>query len=151
MTDDLTGLLARLPHRYPMLLIDRLIEANSQHVRAIKNVTIGEPFFVGHFPGRPVMPGVLIIEAIAQAAALLIYHAGISKRGEPYDGQPLLAGVDKARFRRQVVPGDRLIIDCTLLKERKNFWFCEGKASVDGELAASAELRSYFQANGDGG
>src|SRR5262245_40661997 len=127
-----------LPHRYPFLLVDRVLEVNqvlngTSHVgsklKAIKSVTINEPFFNGHFPGKPIMPGVLIIEALAQAAGLL----GYSPRA---DGQPrsfLIMGVDKTRWRRQVVPGDQLVLEVEMIKDRTKVFIFDCKASVDGE------------------
>ena len=128
-----------LPHRYPFLLIDRVISYESyKSITAVKNVTVNEPFFQGHFPGRPIMPGVLIIEAMAQAAALLGWVSApeLNKKGNLY----YLAGVDNVRFKRPVEPGDQLKIEIHFEKERRNLWKFRGTASVDGSLVASAEL-----------
>jgi len=125
-----------LPHRYPFLLVDRIIELEEgRRVVGIKNVTINEPFFQGHFPGRPVMPGVLIIEAMAQVGAV-----GILKLPEYRGKIVLFAGIDKARFRRQVVPGDQLRLEVQVVKLRGPVGKCEAKAFVADELAAEAQL-----------
>jgi 3-hydroxyacyl-[acyl-carrier-protein] dehydratase len=138
---DIHEILKHLPHRPPFLLIDRVIEIKEgESIVAIKNVTMNEPFFVGHFPGLPVMPGVLILEALAQAAGVLAYK---STNTLPSDGTLyLFAGIDNARFRRVVEPGDQLVLKVKLLKARKEIWKLEGAAYVDGELACSAELIS---------
>lgn len=133
---DLNDILRLLPHRFPFLLVDRILELGSERALTLKNVSINEPFFPGHFPGRPVMPGVLVIEALAQSAALLALRSVAS------DGDTLfmLTGVDKVRFRRRVIPGDQLKMEVTLLKSRRPLWKMRGEARVDGELAAEAEL-----------
>jgi 3-hydroxyacyl-[acyl-carrier-protein] dehydratase len=127
-----------LPHRYPFLLVDRVIDwEQGVSVRAIKNVTINEPFFQGHFPGEPIMPGVLIIEAMAQAGGILYYMS--SEEIEP--GQLFyLVAVDEARFRRPVVPGDQLHLDVRVARKRRSMWRFECSASVDGEQAVSAVI-----------
>ena len=129
-----------LPHRYPFLMIDRVLDYQAGHsLRAIKNITINEPFFQGHFPHKPVMPGVLIIEALAQAAALL----GIqdSKDGRLGKGGVIyLVGVDKARFRTPAGPGDQLVINVKFLAQRRNIWKYQAAAAVDSRQVASAEL-----------
>ncbi len=126
-----------LPHRYPFLMIDRM-EIIENGVKGIgyKNVTINEPFFQGHFPGKPIMPGVLQIEAMAQAAGFVI--AVSDEKLEP--ANVLFMNVDKVKFRRPVVPGDRLEIHVEKLKERKNIFVCSGKTFVDGNLVCEAEL-----------
>lgn len=127
-----------LPHRYPFLLIDRVVEfVDNTRLVAIKNVTNNEPFFQGHFPGAPVMPGVLICEALAQAGALLAYR---STQGVPPSGRILLTGLDRVRFRRPVVPGDQLRLEVTLLRYRPPLVRVHGTATVDGQTAAEAEL-----------
>jgi len=126
---------ALLPHRYPFLLIDRIKELEpNRRIVGIKNVTINEPFFSGHFPGRPVMPGVLIIEAMAQAGGVLAF-----KSGEP-TGKPVvyMTGIGEAKFRRPVVPGDQLRFEVEVLKKRPPFWKMQGKAFVDNELVCEA-------------
>ena len=128
-----------LPHRYPFLLIDRVLECRPREALvAIKNVTINEGFFQGHFPHRPVMPGVLILEAMAQATGLLAFHSMGSNSNE--DTMYYLVGVDKARFKRPVEPGDQLVIEVTLLREIRGIWKFSATAKVDGRLVSSAEL-----------
>ncbi|NLO89884.1 MAG: 3-hydroxyacyl-ACP dehydratase FabZ [Clostridia bacterium] len=125
-----------IPHRYPFLLVDKVIELEEgKRVVGIKNVTINEPFFQGHFPGRPVMPGVLIIEAMAQVGAV-----GILKMPEYKEKLALFAGIDKARFRRQIVPGDQLRIEVEVVKLKGKVGKCEAKAYVGEELACEAQL-----------
>lgn len=124
-----------LPHRYPFLLVDRILEQDSEHVVTLKNVTVNEPFFVGHFPGMPIMPGVLILEALAQSAAILALSI-IGERRSLF----MLTGIDKARLRRRVVPGDQLQMEVRLLKHHHPLWKMRGEARVAGELAAEAEL-----------
>ncbi len=133
-----------LPHRYPFLLVDRVIDAEpQQRLRALKNVTINEPFFAGHFPSRPVMPGVLIVEALAQAAALMASHGrdDIDIENRIY----YFTGIDKARFKRPVEPGDQLIFEVEMVRQIRNMYKCKGVAKVDGVLAASAELMFTFK------
>lgn len=139
---DVRRIQEMLPHRYPFLMVDR-IEELEPGVRAvgIKNVTIGEPYFEGHFPGNPVMPGVLIVEALAQTAAVLGYETHPSYQ---QGGGVLLMGLDRVRFRRPVVPGDTLRLEVTLKKERGAIWRVEGHATVDGERAAEAQLMATF-------
>lgn len=127
-----------LPHRYPFLLIDRVLNCvPGESIVAIKNVSSNEPFFNGHFPGLPVMPGVLIIEAMAQAGGVLSHVTMIDTVPKPLY---FLAGVDKARFRRTVVPGDQLRIDVTVAKIRRGIWFYGCEATVGGNLAVAAEI-----------
>lgn len=132
-------ILERLPHRYPLLLVDRVLELEPhKQVRALKNVSINEPFFVGHFPHRPVMPGVLMLEALAQAAALLAFEsAGASV--EP-DSVVYFVGIDGARFKRPVEPGDQLVLEATIDRVKAGIYKFRTRASVDGELAVEAEL-----------
>lgn len=128
-----------LPHRYPFLLVDKVTAfEKGKSLTAIKNVTVNEPFFNGHFPAKPIMPGVLIIEALAQATGLL----GFRTMGEePQDNMLyLLVAVDKARFKRQVEPGDQLVLEVELLKKKGIMWVFNAKATVDGKVAVSAEL-----------
>ena len=133
---DLKRILELLPHRYPFLLIDRVLELEKGRVVTLKNVTFNEPYFTGHFPGLPVMPGVLILEAMAQSAAVL---ALIEVDADP---APLfmLTGVDKVRFRRPVIPGDQLKVEVKILKHHRPLWRMAAQAQVDGENAAAAEL-----------
>jgi len=136
---DIAGIMKALPHRYPFLLLDRVIEWEpGERLVAIKNVTMNEPFFQGHFPGNPVMPGVLILEALAQGAAILM------KNDDDVDVVPLFMGIDKARFRRQVVPGDQLRLEVETLQKRRNVCKGAGKAFVGNELAAEAELMAML-------
>jgi len=134
---DSEGIQKILPHRYPFLLVDRIVELESgQRVVGIKNVSANEPFFVGHFPGRPIMPGVLIVEALAQTAGILM--------GEGGDRIPLLMGIDKARFRRQVVPGDQLRLEVEMVQSRRNICKVNGRAYVGEELAAEAGIMAMM-------
>lgn len=128
-----------LAHRYPFLLVDKVLDYEpGKSLTAVKNVTVNEPFFQGHFPDYPVMPGVLIMEALAQATGLLGFR---TMDEAPNDGMLyLFAGIDKARFKRQVVPGDVLTLDVELLKRSRGIWVFDCKATVDGKLAASAQI-----------
>ena len=130
-----------LPHRYPMLLIDRVLEIeHDKRIVAIKNVTGNEEFFQGHFPGNPVMPGVLIVEAMAQCAAVLILRDIPNRESKLF----LFGGVDKARFRKPVLPGDQLRIECDVLQRRTSSVRVHGVATVDGNVVAEAELLSIM-------
>jgi len=130
-----------LPHRYPMLLVDRVVEIEEgKRIVGIKNVTANEQFFQGHFPAAPVMPGVLIVEAMAQCSAVLILR-DIPDRDEKLF---LFGGVDKARFRRPVVPGDQLRMECEVLQRRSNTIKVKGTATVDGNVVAEAEMLSIM-------
>ncbi len=136
---DINEILAYLPHRYPFLLVDRVLELEEgKRVLALKNVTMNEPFFPGHFPSRPVMPGVLILEALAQAAALLSFKSA----GQKLDDNSIVyfAGIDKARFKRPVVPGDQLLLEATITRSMRNIYKYQAVARVGDELAAEAEL-----------
>jgi 3-hydroxyacyl-[acyl-carrier-protein] dehydratase len=124
-----------LPHQYPFLLVDRVLELDRQRTLTLKNVTINEQFFTGHFPGFPVMPGVLILEALAQSAAILALSI-IGERRSLF----MLTGLDKVRFRRRVVPGDQLRMEVRVAKYHHPLWKMHAEARVDGELAAEAEL-----------
>jgi 3-hydroxyacyl-[acyl-carrier-protein] dehydratase len=127
-----------LPHRYPFLMIDRITGGvTGESITALKNVSNNEPFFQGHFPSRPVMPGVLIIEAMAQAGGVLSYVTMIDLEPKPLF---FLAGVNSARFRRTVLPGDQLTIEVNVEKVRRGIWFYDCKASVDGRLAVEAAI-----------
>ena len=130
-----------LPHRYPMLLVDRVIELEpGKRIVGVKNVTANEQFFQGHFPGAPVMPGVLIVEAMAQCSAVLVLR-DIPDRDQKLF---LFGGVDKARFRRPVVPGDQLRMECEVLQRRSNTVKVKGTATVDGNVVAEAEMLSIM-------
>lgn len=140
---DAKAILDFLPHRYPFLLVDRVLElVPNEKIVAIKNVTWNEPYFTGHFPGDPVMPGVLQIEALAQAAAILGYHSheGLAERG----GGVLLMGLDKVRFRRKVIPGDVLRLEVTVSQTRGKTWKVDADATVDGERASGALILAAF-------
>jgi 3-hydroxyacyl-[acyl-carrier-protein] dehydratase len=139
MTMDIHEILKRLPHRYPILMVDRVLELeHRKRIRAIKNVTINEPYFVGHFPHRPVMPGVMMLEALAQAAALLAYDAVDAK---PDDKSVYyFAGIDAARFKRPVEPGDQIVLDVTLERMKAGIFKFQARASVGGETAVEADL-----------
>jgi len=137
---DFAGILDLLPHRYPFLLVDRVTELTGERIVCLKNVTANEPHFQGHFPGHPIMPGVLIIEAMAQAGAL---YALSSMRSAGVDTTRKLIyfmGIDKAKFRRPVVPGDQLRLEITPLRKGGAIWKMQGLATVDGEKAAEAEF-----------
>lgn len=135
----ITDLFDYLPHRYPFLLVDRVLEiTDGEQIRGYKNVTINEPFFNGHFPGHPIMPGVLIIEAMAQLSGVLAFE---SKNRRPADGFTYyLAGTDKARFRRPVVPGDQLMMESRILADKRGVMKFDCQAFVEGNLACSAEI-----------
>ncbi len=133
---DIEGIKRILPHRYPFLLIDRVTECDGVKViRGYKNVTANEEFFQGHFPGNPVMPGVLVIEAMAQMGAALLMQRFTGQNVYAY-----FAGIEKARFKRAVVPGDRLDLDVLVVRDRGSFAVIDGKATVDGQLACEATL-----------
>jgi 3-hydroxyacyl-[acyl-carrier-protein] dehydratase len=136
---DIYEVMKYLPHRYPFLLVDRVLECvPGQHIRALKNVTYNEPFFTGHFPGRPVMPGVMIIEALAQVAGIFAFCTAGKVPNE--DTRFYFAGIDKARFRRPVVPGDQLILKAKLNRSFKGIWLLSVQALVGEDEAASAEI-----------
>ncbi|MEK8034323.1 3-hydroxyacyl-ACP dehydratase FabZ [Ideonella sp. DXS29W] len=136
---DIHQILKRLPHRYPLLLVDRVVELEKNvRIQALKNVTINEPFFTGHFPHRPVMPGVLILEAMAQSAALLSFASMDVDPGD--DTVVYFAGIDAARFKRPVEPGDQLILEALIDRVRGGIHKYKAKATVAGETVAEAEL-----------
>lgn len=135
---NILELMKQLPHRYPIILVDRVIDIEmGKKITTLKNVTINEPYFMGHFPGYPVMPGVLIIEALAQTAGILgVLSFGEKKANEVY----FFAGIDKARFKRQVIPGDTLMLEVELIKTIRGLAKYKARALVDGVVAAEAEL-----------
>jgi 3-hydroxyacyl-[acyl-carrier-protein] dehydratase len=138
---DIKGILDRLPHRYPMLLIDRVIDIQpGKSIVALKNVSINEPFFTGHFPHHPVMPGVLILEAMAQAAALFSFADQAAAKSEESSSVYYLVGIDGARFRRPVVPGDQLRVEVDAERLSRSICKYAGRALVDGQLVAEAKL-----------
>jgi 3-hydroxyacyl-[acyl-carrier-protein] dehydratase len=136
---DITEIMKYLPHRYPFLLVDRVLElVPNEHIVAIKNITMNEPHFPGHFPHHPVMPGVLMIEALAQAAGLLAFKSAgkeISPNSVIY-----FVGIDGARFKRPVVPGDQLRMEAKLLRHTRGIWKFAAKGTVEGQTACEAEL-----------
>ncbi|NML45456.1 3-hydroxyacyl-ACP dehydratase FabZ [Ramlibacter sp. G-1-2-2] len=135
---DIHQILKKLPHRYPILLVDRVLAMDDKAIKALKNVTINEPYFVGHFPHRPVMPGVLMLEAMAQAAALLAFSAS----GSALDSNSVIyfAGIDGARFKRPVEPGDQLVMDVSLERARAGIYKFKAVARVGEDIACEAEL-----------
>lgn len=143
---DIAGILQRLPHRYPFLLVDRITKCEpGSHITGLKNVTMNEPFFQGHFPDYPVMPGVLILEALAQISGLLAMRTESADSLEK-DQRLYFAGIDNARFKRPVVPGDQLILAADLLKHRRDIWRFAARATVDGALAAEGTLTCAIKA-----
>lgn len=149
---DAREIMQALPHRYPFLFLDRIVEFEpGRRIVGIKNVSIDEPFFAGHFPGIPIMPGVLIVEAMAQAGGFLALKAMGDARKLAF-----FAGIDNCRFRRPVVPGDRLRLEATVVARKGPVWKMHGEATVDGVLAASADMTAVVQdilsaAPGEGG
>lgn len=136
---DVQAVLAQLPHRYPFLLVDRVVECvPGKRIHAIKNVTVNEPFFPGHFPGRPTMPGVMILEALAQAAGILAFKTAGVVPDE--NSRFYFVGIDGARFRRPVVPGDQLALKATFDRAMRGIWKFTTVAEVDGEEVASATM-----------
>ena len=139
---DIQEIIKLLPHRYPFIMIDRILELTpGEKVIALKNVTINEPFFQGHFPENPIMPGVLIIEAMGQAGAVL---AAKSLERESHDSLIYFMGMDKVKFRKPVIPGDQLIFEMKFLKQRLNVFRMSGTAYVDKKVVAQAELMATF-------
>jgi 3-hydroxyacyl-[acyl-carrier-protein] dehydratase len=139
MTVDINEILKYLPHRYPFLLIDRVLELElDKRILALKNVTYNEPFFTGHFPHLPVMPGVLVLEAMAQAAGILSF-ATMGRRSDD-NSVFYFAGIDDARFKRPVGPGDQLKLEVDILRKSRMLWKFKGVATVDGQVVAEAEL-----------
>ena len=137
---DIRAILDLIPHRYPFVMVDRILSVEDATITGLKNVSMGEPFFQGHFPGQPVMPGVLILEGLAQVGCVLAYLAKPEKAGR----LAFFAGIDHARFRKPVVPGDQLIYKLTLLKEKRAIRIMDAKAYVDDALVAEAELMASF-------
>jgi 3-hydroxyacyl-[acyl-carrier-protein] dehydratase len=136
---DIHKILKQLPHRYPFLLVDRVVELEKgKTIKALKNVTINEPFFEGHFPHRPVMPGVLMLEALAQAAAILSFESADTEPGD--DTVVYFAGIDNARFKRPVGPGDQLILEAEIERQKAGVFRYKTRATVDGQLVCEADL-----------
>jgi 3-hydroxyacyl-[acyl-carrier-protein] dehydratase len=140
---DIHKVMELLPHRYPFLLIDRVNEfEEGKSLTAIKNVTINEPFFQGHFPGQPIMPGVLVLEAMAQATGLLAFSSmGDAHKSKLY----MLVGIDKARFRGQVVPGDQLVLNISLKRNMRGMGMYQCEARINGDVVAEAEMMCSAQ------
>ena len=136
---DIHEILEHLPHRYPILLVDRVLDViPGERIVALKNVSVNEPFFPGHYPHHPVMPGVLIVEALAQAAAILSFK---TLGGKPDDKSVYyFVGIDNARFKRPVSPGDQLILEVSIQASKRGLWKFAAQAKVDGQVAAEAEL-----------
>jgi len=144
---NIHAILKQLPHRYPFLLVDKVVELErNARILAVKNVTFNEPFFMGHFPGRPVMPGVLMLEALAQAAGLLAFDA----MGQVPDENNIyyFVGIDSARFKRPVEPGDQLLLEASIDRIRAGIWKFKGVARVGDEIACEAELMCTMRAVG---
>ena len=138
---DVTEIMKLLPHRYPFLLVDRVTEMDpGKKIVGLKNVTMNEPFFPGHFPGHPVMPGVLIVEAMAQVAAILVYASSDDNKGKI----TYFVGIDNTKFRKPVVPGDQLKLELEVIGIRRGIYTFSGKAYVEGKLVTESELRATF-------
>ncbi len=138
---DVNEIMKLLPHRYPFLLVDRITEIEpDKKIVGLKNVTINEPFFPGHFPGHPVMPGVLIVEAMAQVAAILVYSSSADNAGKI----TYFVGIDNTKFRKPVVPGDQLRLELEVIGCRRGIYTFSGKAYVEGKLVTESELRATF-------
>jgi len=135
----ITEIMKNLPHRYPFLLIDRITEMQAgELIRGLKNVTINEPFFQGHFPGQPIMPGVLLVEAMAQMAGVLARCSGIEGKSNYF------LGIENAKFRKPVIPGDQIIIEVRTVKNRGNIWKFRGTAYVGGKVVSEAEFTAMI-------
>jgi len=138
---DINEILNMLPHKYPFLLVDRVLELeDAKRIIAIKNVTVNEPFFQGHFPGRPIMPGVLILEALAQAGGVLAFSSFPGMKGSVF-----FTGIDGARFRKPVVPGDQLKLIVDVVKHRREIWIFDAKAYVENNVVAEARIMAMLK------
>jgi beta-hydroxyacyl-ACP dehydratase FabZ len=140
--NDISEILSVMPHRYPFLLIDRVLEMDDTKIRAVKNVTVNEPHFLGHFPEVPVMPGVLVVEAMAQAGGFLLFSQVEDREGKLI----YFTGIDKCRFRKPVIPGDQIIFEVELVAKRRTFAKIKGRALVDDEVVCEAEMMSALAA-----
>ncbi|MFW2367246.1 MAG: 3-hydroxyacyl-ACP dehydratase FabZ [Desulforhopalus sp.] len=139
---DILEILRLLPHRYPFVMVDRILSVEvREQIVGLKNVTFNEPFFQGHFPGRPVMPGVLILEGMAQVGGIMAFYANPEAIGNKL---LFFAGIDKARFRKPVVPGDQLIFTLDFIKQKRSVMVMNAKATVDDQVVAQAELMASF-------
>ncbi len=138
---DINEILTLLPHKYPFLLVDRVLEFEpAKRIIAIKNVTVNEPFFQGHFPSRPIMPGVIILEAMAQAGGILAFKSFPGMKGSVF-----FTGIDGARFRKPVTPGDQLRFDVAVVKHRREIWVFEAKAYVEDDVVAEARIMAMLK------
>ena len=138
---DINEIMQLMPHSYPFLLVDRIIEFEpAKRVVGIKNVTFNEPFFTGHFPGRPIMPGLLIVEALAQTGGVLAFKSFPDKKGLVF-----FTGIDDARFRKPVIPGDQIKLVLEVVKHRREIWVFEGKAYVDNDIVAEARIMAMLK------
>lgn len=145
---DIQEIMRFLPHRYPFLLVDKIVEINpGKSIIGHKNVTVNEPFFVGHFPSFPVMPGVMIIEAMAQTGGIFAMDSLNVKAGEDPNTKMFFMSIDKARFRKPVIPGDTLIMTMELINQRRNIWKFSGRAEVNGVLVSQAEMMASLSTN----
>jgi len=145
---DIQQIMRFLPHRYPFLLVDKIVSITpGQSIVGCKNVTVNEPFFAGHFPSFPVMPGVMIIEAMAQTGGIFAMDSLNVKAGEDLDTKMFFMSIDKARFRKPVVPGDTLIMTMKLINQRRDIWKFSGRAEVDGVLVSEAEMMASISTN----
>ncbi len=144
---EINEIMKLLPHSYPFLLVDRVLEYEKEkRIVAIKNVTFNEPFFQGHFPGRPIMPGVLIVEAMAQAGGVLAFKSFPEKQGAV-----LFTGIDNARFRRPALPGDQLKLVVDVVKHRRDIWIFQGEATIENEIAAEARIMAMLKKDPEDG
>ena len=143
-TLDIHGIMNAIPHRYPFLLVDKIVEMSDDRVVGLKNVTINEPHFMGHWPGEPVMPGVLQLEALAQTGGVLLFHKLITGSDQQLD--IFFRGIDNAVFRKIVRPGDQLMLKVDLLGDRRGIYQMRGFAKVDGQVASQAEMTAVVRA-----
>jgi beta-hydroxyacyl-ACP dehydratase FabZ len=138
---DIDEILTLLPHNYPFLLVDRIVEfEHAKRIVGVKNVTYNEPFFAGHFPRKPIMPGVLIVEAMAQTGGILAFKSFPESKGSVF-----FIGIDNARFRKPVIPGDQLKLVVEVVKHKREIWIFEGKAFVDNEVVAEAKIMAMLK------